>query len=582
MSSLRDDIRDKNLSNLASFRDRNADSKKSDPETKPKPPLNLNDPDIKGLPGIEDVRKPKRKRRTKEEIKAWRASLKPEPIQDGELQQEAVEANTHLEQIEKSTTDSNATLSKLSSQLESKFSGQVQSPQVVEHKTTEEIIKDFAEKSKSKTESTEPAILPAVLPEATKKPNLGGATTPKEQKAKSDSTKASHPAMKVFNVVKSGFKSVKSVGDKIAGFLFKGALTAAIEAAKMAGIIFLIIAAIDLVRIHFKYWTEKFSAKFDAVKEIIMGYFDRFGNWMESIMPMFSGLFDAIDYIRNVFAKGDWSALAGAIGNVMKEAFNSLGAMIQNGIAKLASILLRKFGFNDTADSIEAIGLENKQNMTNTPLTPEEQKKVAKQQQKMLDKDYTPTQTGITAFLPDKFRKAIGALSDGEYDQIQAEKKNMSQLKGLNKEDQTNTIGAMNEARAALNRYENKVERLDPNDPNQAAKIDNAYKEAKTAISDPDLKNVPDVKIELENQLGKLQAKTGRAAPKPAPAANSPEAAQANSIARKTNEAKAPVAQAANNTNVNTTMVKNNKSVHVQAPVTSTNAPGVFHGTGVN
>ncbi|ADJ19510.1 baseplate hub subunit and tail length [Acinetobacter phage 133] len=582
MSSLRDDIRDKNLSNLASFRDRNADSKKSDPETKPKPPLNLNDPDIKGLPGIEDVRKPKRKRRTKEEIKAWRASLKPEPIQDGELQQEAVEANTHLEQIEKSTTDSNATLSKLSSQLESKFSGQVQSPQVVEHKTTEEIIKDFAEKSKSKTESTEPAILPAVLPEATKKPNLGGATTPKEQKAKSDSTKASHPAMKVFNVVKSGFKSVKSVGDKIAGFLFKGALTAAIEAAKMAGIIFLIIAAIDLVRIHFKYWTEKFSAKFDAVKEIIMGYFDRFGNWMESIMPMFSGLFDAIDYIRNVFAKGDWSALAGAIGNVMKEAFNSLGAMIQNGIAKLASILLRKFGFNDTADSIEAIGLENKQNMTNTPLTPEEQKKVAKQQQKMLDKDYTPTQTGITAFLPDKFRKAIGALSDGEYDQIQAEKKNMSQLKGLNKEDQTNTIGAMNEARAALNRYENKVERLDPNDPNQAAKIDNAYKEAKTAISDPDLKNVPDVKIELENQLGKLQAKTGRAAPKPAPAANSPEAAQANSIARKTNEVKAPVAQAANNTNVNTTMVKNNKSVHVQAPVTSTNAPGVFHGTGVN
>lgn len=579
MSSLRDEIRDKNLSKLASFRARNTDDTS---EQKPKPPLNLNDPDIKGLPGIEDARKPKRKRRTKEEMKAWRASLKPDSMQDDELQEEAVESNSHLEQIEKSTADSNTTLSKLSSQLESKFSGQVQSPQVVEHKTTEEIIKDFADKSKAKTESSEPAILPAVLPGATTKKDLGGATTPKEQKAKSDSTKASHPAMKVFNVVKSGFKSVKSVGDKIAGFLFKGALTAAIEAAKMAGIIFLIIAAIDLVRIHFKYWTEKFSAQFDAVKEIIMGYFERFKAWMESIMPMFSGLFDAIDYIRNVFAKGDWSALAGAIGNVMKEAFSTLGAMIQNGIAKLAAILLRKFGFKDTADSIEAIGLENKQNMTNAPLTPEEQKKVAKQQQKMLDQDYTPTQTGITAFLPDKFRRAIGALSDGEYDQIQAEKKNMSQLKGLNNEDQTNTIGAMNEARAALNRYENKVEKLDPSDPNQAAKIDNAYKEAKTAISDPDLKNVPDVKVELENQLSKLQAKTGRTAPKPAPAANSPEAAQANSIARKTAEAKAPVAQAANNTSVNTTMVKNNKSVHVQAPVTSTNAPGVFHGAGVN
>lgn len=578
MPSLKDEIRDKNLSKLASFRDRTPPA--SEPAPTPSPPM----PTDKSGAGIEDVRKRKPGRPKK--VKPADAIVDTSQPVTTDLETEVVESNDHLSNIEKNTTDTNNNLSKLSSQLESKFIGPT-APTTMVNNSTESVIKDFGDKAKPVQDMPAPKVIPAVLPGANKKEKegtTGGATNPKELKEKAGLEKASHPAMKILSAVKTGFKTVKGVGDKIAGFLFKNALTAAIEAAKIAAIIFLIIAAVDLIRIHFKYWSEKFSEKFEAIKETISGYMERFGAWIDTITPLFSGMFDAIDYVRNVFATGDWGSLAAAIGNVVKEAFKSLGAMIQEGISKLAGAILRKLGFKDTADSIEAIGLENTQNMTNKKLTPEQQEKVAKQQQKMLEKDYTPTQTGITAFLPDKFRKAIGALSDGEYDQIQAEKKDMDKLKGLNNEDQVNTIAATNEARAALNRYESKVKRLDSSDPEQAKKLNDAYNEAKTAIDNPNLSKTPTVKVELNKQLGDLLAKSGaKAPPKAAPASKSAEGVTAASVAQKTADAKAPKAdQSTNNTNVNTTMVKNNKTVQMQTPVTSTRAPGVFGGTGVN
>lgn len=587
MPSLSDEVKNNEISKLASFRDRSSRPAKAGPP----------DP----MPGIEDVRskpkktmdmspvKPELAIQTGDEPKK-RGRSKKNKEETEQLVDETKTSNTQLSEIQTNTSDTNKALSKLSNQLESKLSAQPQLQSVELSDNTEAVLEDFADRLRDQNNSstTQPDVAGSVLPNSPRpvsepRPTEDNAAD-KADKAKSEKEKAD-VSNKMLGLVKNGFKTSKSTLDKISGMLFKYTLTAAIGAAKLAGSIFLIILAIDLLRIHFKYWSEKLMIKFDEIKETIMSYFDKIAGWTDGWMPVFDSIRNSIDYIANIFRTGDWGSLAGAIGDVVKESIKTMASLIQNAFAKIGAAILRKFGFDGAADNLEAIGLENLQNNTNKPLSEKDQKTVAKYQQKLMEQDYTPSQVGLTAFLPDTWRKKIGALSDNEYNRIQAEKKDVNIVKGMKSDDQQQWIMAQNEASTALNAYEDAAKKLDPNNSDQLNKLNASYNRAKQAVSDSDLNKTPEVKKVLTTQLETIrkQVESKKTAVKPAPASKSPEAVQANNVQRKTDALKAKPEVAAQNTAVvNNTKVSNSKTIQMQRPITSTNAPGIFGGAGVN
>lgn len=391
---------------------------------------------------------------------------------------------------------------------------------------------------------------------------------------------------KVGSLLKTGFKSSIGVMDKISGMLFKYTATQAIQAAKIAAAIFAIILAVDLIKIYWSVWGEKIMGKLSEWAEIFKGWWDTFTDWASGFSDFktaFEGMGANLMEIKNAWTSGDFPGLAKAIGNALLTLGKTISGVLTRTLSSVFAALLRKLGFGDAADDMEAFGLRHYQNMTDNRLSDENQRKLAENQLKKEKEDgKTTTERGVTDFLPAKWRNKIGFLSDEEYSQVQAEKKDQSARSGLSEEDQLNAIAATNEARESLGRYKKFAEAANANSSADMAKVDKYKKEAQRYLGNKGLDLVPSTKAELNTQFNSIKVKPKGDAVKPASAAESKDTQTVKAIKSAESNKATQQAHQTNVANVQNNVTRNSKSVHVQAPTTSTRAPGVHKATGVN
>ena len=391
---------------------------------------------------------------------------------------------------------------------------------------------------------------------------------------------------KVGGLLKTGFKSSIGVMDKISGMLFKYTATQAIQAAKIAAAIFAIILAVDLIKIYWSVWGEKIMGKLSEWAEIFKGWWDTFTDWASGFSDFktaFEGMGANLMEIKNAWTSGDFPGLAKAIGNALLTLGKTISGVLTRTLSSVFAALLRKLGFGDAADDMEAFGLRHYQNMTDNRLSDENQRKLAENQLKKEKEDgKTTTERGVTDFLPAKWRNKIGFLSDEEYSQVQAEKKDQSARSGLSEEDQLNAIAATNEARESLGRYKKFAEAANANSSADMAKVDKYKKEAQRYLGNKGLDLVPSTKAELNAQFNSIKVKPKGDAVKPASAAESKDTQTVKAIKSAESNKATQQAHQTNVANVQNNVTRNSKSVHVQAPTTSTRAPGVHKATGVN
>lgn len=391
---------------------------------------------------------------------------------------------------------------------------------------------------------------------------------------------------KVGGLLKTGFKSSIGVMDKISGMLFKYTATQAIQAAKIAAAIFAIILAVDLIKIYWSVWGEKIMGKLSEWAEIFKGWWDTFTDWASGFSDFktaFEGMGANLMEIKNAWTSGDFPGLAKAIGNALLTLGKTISGVLTRTLSSVFAALLRKLGFGDAADDMEAFGLRHYQNMTDNRLSDENQRKLAENQLKKEKEDgKTTTERGVTDFLPAKWRNKIGFLSDEEYSQVQAEKKDQSARSGLSEEDQLSAIAATNEARESLGRYKKFAEAANADNSADMAKVDKYKKEAQRYLGNKGLDLVPSTKAELNAQFNSIKVKPKGDAVKPASAAESKDTQTVKAIKSAESNKATQQAQQTNVANVQNNVTRNSKTVNVQAPTTSTRAPGVHKATGVN
>lgn len=389
----------------------------------------------------------------------------------------------------------------------------------------------------------------------------------------------------VVDVLKSGFKSAQSSADKISMFLFKMSITQVARAAVIASMLFSIIAAIDVIRIYWAIWGEKVLAKINEWLGVLNGWWESFKTFMGDFAAKFE-VFESIGAnlmeIKNAWVSGDFPALAKSIGGALLDLGKTITAMFTKAVTSILGTILRKFGMDDTADTVESIGLRRYQNLTDGKLSKEEQLKLAESQVKNEEKDgKTTTERGMTDFLPASWRKKLGLISNSEYDQIQKEKKDLDSRKNLSHDDKVKNTAATNEAREAIARYKKFAEAANPNNPKDMEKVNKYKQEAQSYLSNKALDLTPTTKAELVKQYNTISSsKQAKVTPVSAKESNETQLVQSIKNNEAKNKAKDNVATTT--ANVQNNVVRNNKNVYVQQPVTSTNAPGIHGAIGVN
>lgn len=381
----------------------------------------------------------------------------------------------------------------------------------------------------------------------------------------------------VVDAVKSGFKSTVSVADRISSMLFKYTISAVAKFALMVGAIFAVITGIDLLRINFKYWSE-----------VILG---KINEWIENISkwtPWLEGTFTALEGIRTAWEQGDWPGLAEAIVTGLGKTINEFANLVVLGFAKAMSKVLDAMGFEKASKGLEGFALQNYVNNTDNALGKEDQKKLAEYQNANLEKGAADVSAngGISAVLPMWLRKKLGLVTDAEANLNGAERKDRNALMEVPKEQRVQTIMSIDNTKSALTRYENHSNSMNLATERDNSKLNDMKKQLEVMVNDKSLDSVPTVKAEFKNRLASIQAniEKKRNAVKPQSAEKSRETTTINNIKKldAIQNSSASTQGAKTTATVNNTLVKSNKSVNIVAPTTSTAAPGVYNGTGVN
>ncbi|QBQ79253.1 hypothetical protein MM02_00205 [Escherichia phage vB_EcoM_MM02] len=446
---------------------------------------------------------------------------------------------------------------------------------MVENETSDELFKAFPTPEKIDNKPDED-FFPAPVQES--------ANSTSDSKG-GISFKLSDKIAMLTKTVQTGFNKSISISDRIAGMLFKYTITAAIEAAKMAALILGIVIGIDLLIVHFKYWTDKFTSAWDLFDENFTKFSDEAKEWGKFL----SDIFTSIDSIKQLWEAGDWGGLTVAIVKGVGTALMNLGELIQLGMAKLSASILRAIGFGDTADEIEGRALEGFQETTGNKLKKEDQEKVAKYQMKRDDGELGTVSKGLDMLQRGKTfvtNWVRGNDNKEEFSTSDERAAESAKLKELPEEERKEAYIKANETRAALVRFEDYIDKIDMTNPENAKNVEKSYADLSKLIKDPELNKTPVVKKELDARFEKLnnkmaEAKKAQTTVKPESSSKSPEAKQVQSIEKgRASESKQqqPVAAISNTNNV----VKKNTVVQNMTPVTSTTAPGIFHATGVN
>lgn len=384
----------------------------------------------------------------------------------------------------------------------------------------------------------------------------------------------------LLKTTKTGFKATIGITDKIAGMLFKYTVTAVIEAAKMAALLFSIVLGIDILMKHFKYWSDKFTSDFDA-------FSTEAGAWGSTL----ASIFGTLENIQKFWEAGDWSGLAVAIVKGVTEILYNLGELISLGMSKVAAAILSVIpGMGDTALSIEGAALEGFQERTGNALSEEDQSTVAKYQSSKIEKGenlFDKFSSGKTWIL----NKITGDANNSDFVDDKEIADQNEKLKAMKPEEREQVLKKGNEARAAIVRFDKYMESVNPSNKRSVQAADKAYSDLQAQLSDSDLNKSATTKKELNGRMAAATAKYEKmkgVEAKPAPPSESDDSKKVESIEKAkaadkaaSTSGSAAGAGAANLFNT-VNSINNSKTINTGNPVTSTTAPGVFGATNVN
>lgn len=423
-------------------------------------------------------------------------------------------------------------------------------------------------------------FLPNETPAIGNKP--GAADDKKDKKSVVDSLKS------LVGVSKTGFTKTISISDRIASMLFKYTVTAAVEAAKMAALILGIVISLDLLIIHFKYWTEKFNMAWDLFSKDFTAFSKETGTWG----PLLQSIFQSVDKLKAFWEAGDWGGLTMAIVEGIGSVMYNLGELIQLGMSKLTASILRLIpGLSDTADNIEGRALEGFQLRTGAELEDDDQDKVAKYQSKRVNGDLGVVDKTVDKIGEWKTRASnwIRGVDNKEALTTEQEREDENaKLKAMPEAERTEYLKKANEARAAMIRYEKYQESVDMTNPDSVKSLDKAHEDILNRMNDPALKESSATKKELKTRYDSLDAEyTKKKAlvnveAKPETSTKSNEAQQVNNIEKNQAQKQNTQAQPQSTLNNTNNVVNNSKVIHNTTPVTSTPAPGIFNAQRVN
>lgn len=433
--------------------------------------------------------------------------------------------------------------------------------------TTEEVIKEGLD------EKNKPAADPVKVLD-------------NEQPKTTDDKKTGEKPATFVDVLKKGFGKLQKTSDSIASLLFKRTITATLEAAKFAAMVFSIILALDLIKIHFSYWIEKLLAWWEGFKADWFAnwqtYFSEWGKW-GTILDTVS---TSIGRILNAIRTGDFPGLIHAIVKGLVETGHTIAESIRLAIFKGIGAVLRNFGFDKAAETVEGYGLDQYSRNANGNLTEEEQQKLAQYQAENNAKEPTWVDTAIK-YSPYGVLRQVGEWATdtikGTRDVQNAYTNSMTSIKGMPKAEQEQIIMAMNQARKASIDYANHTESVNLGNSADVERLRRSYEETQRIISDKRLDAVPELRKELQNHITEANREMEKRMPKPQAPTASKDAATTQRIIGADQRA-APSNNSSNNVNatVNNTKVVQNRQIMQMNPVTGSRAPGVFGATGVN
>lgn len=399
-----------------------------------------------------------------------------------------------------------------------------------------------------------------------------------DKKEKENKEKAFDELFKdLLKTTKSGFKSTISITDRIAGMLFKYTVTALAESAKLAGTLFAIVLAIDVIRTHFKYWSDKFMTDFNL-------FSTEAGKWG----GLLSSIFGTLENIKQFWDDGDWGGLAAAIVKGIGKVIYNLSELISLGMSKVAATILSVIpGMDGAALSLEGAALEGFQERTGNSLSDKEQDTLAKYQSSKVENGEDAFDK-VSRFKTKAWNWVTGNDDKGNYYTNEEKDAENDKLKAMSPEDRQEFLKKSNEARAAVVRFEKFMGDVNPNNKRQMETMDKAYGDLKSQLNDPALANGTIIKKELDGRMGNVSAKYEQlksTEAKPAPGAQSDDAKKIDSIEKakvvKEEAIKAKGGDQMNLVNTNN-VINNSKTVNNQAPMTSSSAPGIFGATRVN
>lgn len=437
--------------------------------------------------------------------------------------------------------------------------------------TTEEVIKQGID-DKTKTDTDPVKVLD---------PEQGtGVAQRADDKADKDTKKST------LDAIKKGFGKLQRSSDSIASLMFKRTITAALEAAKFTAMVFSIILALDLLKIHFSYWMEKLIAWWEGFKADWFAswqtYFSEWGKW-GTILDTIS---TSIGRILNTIRTGDFPGLIHAITKGLIETGQTIAESIRLAIFKGIAGVLRNFGFNKAAETVEGYALEKYSRNANGNLSEEEQQKLAQYQAENNAKEPTLLDTAIKHSpigILQRVGEWVGDTIKGTRSVQTAYTNSMQSIKGMPKAEQEQIIMAMNQARKASIDYANHTESVNVGNSADVERLRKSYEETQHIISDKRLDAVPELRKELQNHITEANREMEKRLPRPPAPTTSKDSTTTQRIIKAGQKTSSSNNSNSNvNATVNNTKVVQNRQIMQMNPVTGSRAPGVFGATGVN
>lgn len=419
-----------------------------------------------------------------------------------------------------------------------------------------------------------------IPPQDDRRPDADFFPSTEEQEEKAEPKKETEDKNKKFldlkfgeliKSVKSGFGKTISLTDKISSMLFSYTVSALAQMAKTAAMVLGVIMLIDLIKVHFNYWTKLFEKNFVE-----------FNKQAKEWGPLLTAISEMSNEIVKSFVKGDWGGLAKAIGSGLVDVIDKLGETIMLGMSKLLAGMLRALGFNDSADNIEGAALDRFQTVTGAELDEEDAKMRAKYVDRQ-EREYDEKPEWKRK-LSAKFQKFTGQIDDDEYNKLLSGEKKQSAYADLPEDERLKIITARNNAEAELKRTKAYVEKTDASDSTRLDSAKDAVQSTTTRYKEleklsPEV--AKDLKVELDQLQKLLDSKISEPAPtaEAIPAAEQPEVKQSASIKAAADSREAARIREYNTQpqpiQVNTAVNKNSTYVYRTPPQTSTAAPGM-------